>query len=180
MGRGCWAGPLVAGAVVLNKPIKGLDDSKKLSKLQRQRRAADIEVEAAAFGLGWVEPDEIDQLGLTKSVRLAMERALTLIDCMYDEIVIDGNFNFFPENPKCRALIKADSLVPAVSAASIIAKVARDNFMCSVAAKRFPGYDFDKHAGYGTALHIEKLKHLGACEIHRKSYKPIQEIMVAA
>ena len=146
VGRGCWAGPLVAGAVLLDVPIKGLKDSKKLSKLQREKLDAEIRVSALAFGLGWVPAEEIDKVGLTEAVRLAMERALAQITADYGQLVIDGNFNFFPDNPKSTAVIGADNSVPAVSAASIIAKVARDRFMAEASVK-FPGYGFERHPG---------------------------------
>ena len=173
VGRGCWAGPVVAGAVALRAPIPGLKDSKKLSKKQRERLDAEIRVEALAFGVGWVTALEVDQVGLTEAVRLAMQRALAQIDVAYDELIVDGNHNFFPENPKSRALIAADNLVPEVSAASIIAKVARDRFMADMSAS-YPGYAFERHVGYGTAAHQAALQQLGVCTLHRRSFKPIQ------
>ncbi|HVS58946.1 MAG TPA: ribonuclease HII [Candidatus Saccharimonadales bacterium] len=178
VGRGCWAGPLVAGAVVLGEPITGLKDSKKLSRLRRESLDTEIQLMAAGYGLGWVQPDEIDALGLTASVRLAMQRALEQLTCLYDEIIIDGNLNFFADDPRCRAVIKADDSVPAVSAASIIAKVARDNFMRDI-ARQYPAYGFDKHVGYGTGLHLRMLKTHGVSDIHRKSFKPIQTLLGA-
>src|SRR5882672_8960542 len=129
VGRGCWAGPVVAGAVLLGEPIPGLKDSKKLSKLQRERLDAEIRVSAVGFGIGWVPASEVDVVGLTEAVRLAMQRALKGITATYHELIIDGNYNFFPTHANSRALIGADNLVPAVSAASIIAKVARDRYM---------------------------------------------------
>ncbi|HSW37262.1 MAG TPA: ribonuclease HII [Candidatus Saccharimonadales bacterium] len=176
VGRGCWAGPVVAAAVILGQPISGLKDSKQLSKQQRQRLAANIQVQAAAIGIGWVQPAEVDKLGLTEAVRLSMRRALDQISMSYDQIIIDGNYNFFPDNPKSQAVIKADGSVPAVSAASIVAKVARDKFMAEASLK-YPDYGFEKHVGYGTALHLVKLKELGVSEIHRHSYKPIQFLL---
>jgi ribonuclease HII len=175
VGRGCWAGPVVAGAVILSKPIAGLKDSKKLTKPQREVFAAQITEEALAVGLGWVAAKEVDGLGLTEAVRLAMRRALEEIEADYDQIIIDGNYNFLPENPKAQAVIKADDSVPAVSAASIVAKVARDNYMAEVAA-RYPDYGFTSHVGYGTALHLERLKLHGISDLHRRSFKPIQAL----
>src|SRR5690349_20904384 len=104
VGRGCWAGPLVAGAVVLRTPVEGLKDSKKLSKLRREKLAQKI-YENADVGLGWVSASEVDGLGLTESVRLAMSRALEQISADFDEIIIDGNLNFFPDDPRARAII---------------------------------------------------------------------------
>jgi ribonuclease HII len=172
VGRGCWAGPLVAGAVVLEKPIVGLKDSKKLNKKQREILAVEIESRALAVGLGWVDPATLDKVGITTAVKRAMAEALEQIGVRYDEIIIDGNLNFFPDNPKARAVIKADGSVPAVSAASIIAKVARDNYMAEISSK-YPGYGFERHVGYGTALHLERLKLHGISDLHRRSFKPV-------
>src|SRR5206468_2755571 len=121
---------------------------------------------ATSFGLGWVWPDEIDKHGLTWAVRTAMERAFAEISEDYDEVIIDGNANYFPDNVKAKVIIKADDSVPAVSAASILAKVARDDFMVALGEK-YAGYGFGQHVGYGTALHVAALKKLGVSDIHR-------------
>jgi ribonuclease HII len=176
VGRGCWAGPLVAGAVILGQPISGLKDSKQLSKKQRAQMAAEIKLQALAIGLGWVSPGEIDEIGLTAAVGLAMRRALKQIALGYDEIIIDGNFNFLPENPKVKTLVRADASVPCVSGASIVAKVARDNYMRDI-TKQYPNYAFDRHVGYGTALHLERLKLHGVSDLHRRSFKPVQALI---
>lgn len=180
VGRGCWAGPLLAAAVILNP--KQLDfngnkwkllDSKKMSKLQRA--VADVQIRKAAlsYGIGWVTPSEIDQLGLTKATQLAMRRAIDKVDIPYDRIIIDGNYNYLSDIPMTETLIQADNTIPAVSAASIIAKVARDTFMTEQAAL-YPEYGFDNHVGYGTKRHIKALLLYGVTPIHRKSYKPIK------
>lgn len=172
VGRGCWAGPLVAGAVLLGQPIKGLKDSKKLSRLQRERWDAEIRIRAISFGLGWVDAVEVDQLGLTAAVRLAMERAFAQIQGAYQRIIIDGDLNFLAHNPLSEAMVRADDTVPAVSAASIIAKVARDRYMAQMSLQ-FPAYGFEKHVGYGTAAHRAAIQAHGLTDLHRRSFKPI-------
>lgn len=183
VGRGCWAGPLVAAAVVLpdrlSKHLAMLNDSKKLTRLQREKLVIAIRAEALAIGIGWVSARRIDVFGLTEAVRLAMREALNAITIPFDEVIIDGNYNFLdsPENTYAiRIMPSADALVPAVSAASIIAKVARDEHMV-MAAKAFPEYGFEKHVGYGTAAHVAALKEYGVSELHRRSYKPVKALL---
>ena len=186
VGRGPWAGPLVAGAVILRESIEGLNDSKKLTK--KKRDALDILIrERAWFGLGWVTPAELDEIGMTKAVQLAMLRAVKDLHVgggEYDEIIIDGSINYFSnvtglKTEKISAIIKADGSVPSVSAASIIAKVARDNYMAGL-AKKYPKYGFEKHVGYGTAAHAAALKSHGITPEHRKSFAPIKKIQVTS
>lgn len=176
VGRGSWAGPVVAGAVILSSEIKGLNDSKLLSKKQRDELDSIIRANITAIGIGWVEPAVVDEIGINKAVGLAMQRALEMIAATYDEVIIDGDINYLSESPKSRAIIRADATVPAVSAASIVAKVVRDNYMTELSLK-YPGYGFEKHVGYGTALHIEKLKLHGVSDQHRLSYKPIKALL---
>jgi ribonuclease HII len=176
VGRGCWAGPVVAGAVVLDQSMSGLKDSKVLTRLQRTCLSSEIYAKAAAVGLGWASAQEVDGLGLTEAVRLAMQRALAQITLAFDEVIIDGSYNFLSMEPRARAVIKADGSVPVVSAASIVAKVARDDWMCSQAAQDFPVYGFEKHVGYGTKLHQDMLRLHGVCSLHRLSYKPIRSL----
>jgi ribonuclease HII len=176
VGRGCLAGPLVAGAVILDKPIRGLKDSKKLTRLQRTKLDLIIRKKALAFGLGWVTAEEVDTMGLTQAVRTAMQRALQEISAAYDEIIIDGNYNFLKAYPGSRCIIKADDTVPAVSAASIIAKVARDSYMIA-AASQHPHYKFESHVGYATLAHRAALAEFGMCELHRRSVAPIRAML---
>lgn len=173
VGRGSWAGPLVAGAVMLDRPIRGLRDSKKLTRVQRETFDARIRERAMSFGLGWVAPAELDRIGLTEAVRLAMRRALAEITDDYEKIIIDGNYNYLRDVPRTECLVAADDLVPAVSAASIIAKVARDAYMREI-AKQYPAYGFESHVGYGTPKHRAGLRMAGICDLHRRSFRPIQ------
>lgn len=176
VGRGCLAGPVVAGAVILGKPIRGLKDSKKLSKADRSKFDIRIRERALAYGLGWVSAAEIDELGMTRAVALAMERAVSSITLPYEEIIIDGNYNYLRQFARSRCLIKADDIIPAVSAASIIAKVARDAYMTEM-AKQYPDYRFESHVGYGTSAHRAALQQFGICELHRRSFAPIRAMV---
>jgi ribonuclease HII len=183
VGRGCWAGPLVAGAVALPDGFKITDpnvvlrDSKKMSKKQREATAEYIREHTPNIGLGWVTPKEVDTIGVTAAVKLAMERAVAELTVQYDILIIDGNINYFAADPRACAVVKADDSVLSVSAASIVAKVARDNYMAAL-GKQYEGYGFERHVGYGTAAHITALKLLGVSDIHRVSYKPIKQLLV--
>lgn len=176
VGRGCWAGPLVAAAVVLDEPIPGLQDSKRLTKLRRKELAKEIYLNAKSIGLGWVDARRIDNIGLSAANREAMENALRQIVGSYDKIIIDGSYNFLSDNPKSETVIGADGKIPEVSAASIVAKVARDAFMVEM-AMQYPEYGFERHVGYGTNYHYEQIKRFGVCELHRLSYKPLQALL---
>jgi ribonuclease HII len=176
VGRGCWAGPVVAAAVALTSPIDGLADSKKLSASRRQL-LCEVIYETADVGIGWVYADEFNTVGLSRAVGLAMDRAiLALQPEAYDGIIIDGTVNYLPDYSGVRTLAKADALIPAVSAASIVAKVARDQFMIDLSAE-YPEYGFERHVGYGTAMHHQALKRYGVTTQHRLSYRPIRLII---
>lgn len=177
VGRGPWAGPLVVGACVLREPIEGLTDSKKLSKKRREELSEEI-WRSAEVGLGWVSAGELDEMGLAEALRRAARLAAAEVKGDYDEIVIDGTVNLLAETKvgqRVTTLKKADALVPAVSAASIVAKVARDNYMVR-AAQEYSGYGFERHVGYGTAAHRKALSKLGVCPEHRRSVKPVARI----
>ena len=178
VGRGCWAGPLVAAAVGLDEDyrISGLNDSKKLSAKKRLQLASEIKKETEQIGIGWVWPREINKLGLTKSVQLAMQRAVDEVTLSNHQIIIDGHINYLVHLPNTTPVIKADGTVPAVSAASIIAKVARDMYMQEIATK-YHQYGFEKHVGYGTKLHIDALSKYGITPIHRINYKPVKKFL---
>jgi ribonuclease HII len=172
VGRGAWAGPLVVGAVLLGgASIEGLTDSKKLTKKQRELLDLEIRQKALAIGLGWVSAKHIDQIGLSQALKLASQRAIAYIRHDYAEIIIDGTFAFL-DDPRVTVMPKADLLVPSVSAASIVAKVARDNYMRHI-DDVFPGYRFTSHVGYGTAAHRKAIDELGASPLHRLTYAPL-------
>ncbi len=174
-GRGAWAGPMTVGAVVLDDELEGLTDSKILTKENRKRLSSLIYEASLWAKVGWVWPDEIDKLGLTDATKLAIERAIQGLDLKGMKIIIDGNINYLSHIVNSRCIIKADQSVPAVSAASIIAKVARDEYMTEL-SDEFPKYGFDKHVGYGTKAHSDNLKIYGICEHHRLSFKPIASL----
>ncbi len=178
VGRGPWAGPLVVGAVVLGGiEIPGLTDSKKLTKKQREALDQAIREKALGFGLGWVDATEIDEVGLSEALRLATRRAVEQVHAPYHEIIIDGTINFLADTGKgkyVKTLKKADLLIPSVSAASIIAKVARDNYMAEQ-DRVYPGYHFAAHVGYGTAAHRAAIDQLGVTPLHRLSFAPLQK-----
>lgn len=176
VGRGPWAGPLVVGAVVLGgMQIEGLTDSKKLSKKRREQLDVLIREQAAGYGLGWVAADELDEIGLSAALRLATRRAVEQVSAPYHEIIIDGTINFLADTAKGQyvtTMPKADLLIPSVSAASIIAKVARDAYMAAQ-DDIYPGYGFGGHAGYGVAKHRAAIDQLGVTPLHRLSFAPL-------
>lgn len=175
VGRGAWAGPLVVGAAVLYEEIPGLRDSKLLTAKRRVELDRLIRESNASIGLGWVGVSEIDKIGLSESLKLATRRAVEQIKTPYHEIIIDGTINFLDGTAKSKyvsTLKKADQLISSVSAASIVAKVARDEYMVNL-EKSLIGYGFDKHVGYGTALHSNRLEELGPSKEHRYSFAPI-------
>ena len=188
VGRGPWAGPLVVGAVILGgAEIDGLDDSKKLTKKRREALDVEIREKAAAWALGWVSAQELDDIGMSEALRLATRRAVEQIQAQcrqqnlaFSEIIIDGKVNFLRGTALekfAMTMPKADGLIPSVSAASIVAKVARDQFMAEQAAV-YPGYGFASNAGYGVAKHRAAIECLGVTPLHRLSFAPLAKYAV--
>ncbi len=178
-GRGPLAGPVVAAAVVLapGRPIDGLADSKKLSPARREALARIIREQAAAWALGRAEVKEIDRLNVLQAAMLAMKRAVEALDPPPERVLVDGNRLPVLAMP-AEAIVGGDARVAAISAASILAKVARDREMIALDA-RYPGYGFARHKGYGTREHLEALKRLGPSPVHRRSFAPVRELIVA-
>lgn len=176
VGRGCWAGPLVVGAVVLGgAEIEGLTDSKKLTKRRRNDLYDIISEQAMGIGLGWVSAKEIDEFGLSAALCTATRRAVQSINTPFHEIIIDGTVNFLRGTPlenHVALMKKADLLIPSVSAASIIAKVSRDRYMEEYHSHH-DGYGFSSHVGYGTAAHRAAIDNLGVTPEHRLSFAPL-------
>lgn len=178
VGRGAWAGPLVVGAVVLGgAEIAGLTDSKALTKKRREELCEEISAKASGTGLGWVSAAEIDEIGLGPALFLATKRAVKEVKVPFHEVVIDGTVNFLKGTPLegyATTMKKADLLVPSVSAASILAKVARDRYMLEQ-DEYYPEYKFGAHVGYGTAVHRQAIEAYGVTPLHRCSFAPLQQ-----
>lgn len=176
-GRGPLAGPVYAAAVILDpsRPISGLADSKKLSEKKREKLALEIKECALAWAIARAEVEEIDQINILQASLLAMKRAVEALQTIPTEVLVDGLYCpklFIPS----RAIVKGDSSVPEISAASILAKTARDAEMLLMHAQ-FPQYGFDKHKGYPTVVHIAALHKFGVTAIHRVSFSPVSAIV---
>lgn len=179
-GRGPWAGPVTAAAVILDpaRPIPGLTDSKKLSEAARDRLAPMIRERALAWAIAEASPEEIDRLNIREATFLAMTRAALALAHTPGEILVDGNALPKSLPAPARAIIKGDLTEPAISAASILAKTHRDAQMKAYCAAH-PGYGFSQHKGYGTAAHAEALARLGPSPIHRVSFAPVRAALHA-
>ncbi len=185
VGRGPLAGPLVVGAVILPDPwpewVGELKDSKKLS-IKKREKLADLVSKEATVGLGWVMVDELDQVGISEALRLATRRAVEEVQKQktpFSQIVIDGKVNFLNGTTLEKYVstkVKADNLIKEVSAASVVAKRARDHYMYEIGVK-FPGYGFEQHVGYGTTKQLAAIRELGICPEHRKSFEPIKTMV---
>ena len=176
-GRGCLAGPVVAAAVVLraDRPIAGLRDSKLLSHARRRRLAGAIRRRARAFAVALAAPREIDDVNILQASLLAMERAVRGLPVDPELVRVDGNRapRFDGGGPAVQAVVGGDRLVPAISAASILAKVYRDRLM-GLWHLRYPGYGFDSNKGYPTPVHLAALTSIGPCAIHRRTFAPVR------
>jgi ribonuclease HII len=176
-GRGPLAGPVFAAAVILDpaRPIEGLRDSKKLSEVQRERLALRIRTQALAWSIAQCSEQEIDELNILQASMLAMRRAVEGLAVAPTLALIDGNR--CPVMPvRSEAVVKGDDLVPAISAASILAKTARDAALMRL-HEQYPDYAFDRHKGYPTALHLERLRLHGVSPAHRRSYAPVRALL---
>jgi len=175
-GRGPLAGPVVAAAVILDvrRPIEGLRDSKQLTRMQRDRLAVTIQARSSAWAVAFATVEEIDRFNILNASLLAMQRAIEALDPEAEYALIDGN-----QLPRlaipATAIIDGDATHPAIAAASILAKTHRDALM-RVLDHEFPGYGFARHVGYATAEHLQNLRRLGPCAVHRRSFLPVRTL----
>ena len=179
-GRGPWAGPVTAAAVILHptRPISGLTDSKKISEKKRFALEPEIKDKVAFWCVAHAEPDEIDQLNIREATFLAMQRAIAGLGIVPAHILVDGNALPAHLPAPAEAIIKGDLKEPAISAASILAKTERDRLM-EAYCETYPGYGFSGHKGYGTAAHADALRTHGPCPIHRNSFAPVRRAMLS-
>jgi len=177
-GRGPLAGPVIAAAVILDEasPIDGLADSKILSAGRREELAILIRERALCWALGRAEVEEIDRINILRASLLAMQRAVAALSRSPELVLVDGNQA--PELAcQVQTVVRGDATVPAISAASILAKVARDAEMCELDAL-YPGYGFAQHKGYPTAAHLDALEKRGASAVHRRSFAPVSKLLI--
>jgi len=173
-GRGPWAGPVSAGAVILNprRVPKGLDDSKKLNPKTRESLEVEIKAKALAWGVGFASVEEIAELNILHATGLAMRRAVEALAVTPQFALVDGNYRF-PLPCEVKTVVGGDAKSKSIAAASILAKVARDRLMTEM-DERYPGYGFAAHKGYRAPRHAEALIALGPCEIHRRAWGPVK------
>lgn len=176
-GRGPLAGPVVAAAVILDelKPIKGLADSKILTEARREKLFDEIRAKALCFAIAEASVEEIEVLNILQATLLAMRRAVEGLRLVPKLVLVDGN-RLPVLSVRAEAIVKGDSLIPAISAASILAKVHRDRG-CAALDAEFPQYGFAQHKGYGTAQHLAALRLHGACPQHRKTFQPVTDVL---
>lgn len=176
VGRGPLAGPVITAAVILNGPIAGVTDSKKLTAKRRKQLSIEISEKALCYAYGRAEIEEIDRLNIHHATLLAMKRAIEALPIIPTSVMVDGLYTPNVEMP-CQAIIKGDSLIEAIGAASILAKVMRDEEMERMDVL-YPEYGFAGHKGYPTEMHRAALKQWGACPIHRRSFAPVKEVLM--
>ena len=179
-GRGPLAGPVVAAAVILDAraPIAGLADSKKLTALKREKLYDEIRAKALCCSIAIATVQEVDALNILQATMLAMQRAVNGLRLKPVCVLVDGNR--LPQiDVPAEAIVKGDALVPAISAASILAKVHRDRW-CAEIDRIYPQYGFAAHKGYGTAVHLTALQAFGACDEHRRSFAPVAQVIAAS
>ncbi len=176
-GRGPWAGPVVAAAVILSRDVypAGINDSKKLSKEKREQIFLEL-INICDFGVGIVSESVIDQINILQATKLAMKDAVLDLSRRPNLVLVDGNQKFDAQNIEVVPVVKGDSKSLSIAAASIIAKVTRDRIMEDLDGE-FPEYGWMDNAGYGTAKHIEAIEKYGICKYHRKSYAPIKKYL---
>lgn len=176
-GRGPLAGPVVAAAVILDdlRPIAGLNDSKKLSAARREKLFDEIRAKALCCSIAQASVEEIDEINILQATLLAMRRAVEGLRLKPAKVLVDGN-RLPVLDVLAEAIVKGDSTVPAISAASILAKVTRDRW-CAELDARYPQYGFATHKGYGTAEHLAALQTHGACPEHRKTFAPVTRVL---
>jgi ribonuclease HII len=178
-GRGPLAGPVVSAAVILDDRVAlpGLRDSKKLTARQRQRLAREIRLHARAFAVAMASAEEIDALNILEASLRAMARAVAKLSILPTHVRVDGDrippLEGLERTVVAEAIVRGDALVPAISAASILAKTCRDGLMCRW-HRRYPQYGFDQHKGYPTARHLEALAAHGPCPLHRRTFGPVR------
>lgn len=184
-GRGAWAGPVTAAAVILPpdcadlpRRLSGVRDSKQMTPRQRETWAEEVRCAALAWGVGWAGHEEIDALGILPATRLAMQRALQALRLAPQHLLLDALLLPGEALPQT-ALIKGDARSLSIAAASVLAKTARDARMVELAAS-YPGYGFACHKGYGTKIHQQALAALGVCPLHRKTYAPVRALLAGA
>ncbi|NVO05428.1 MAG: ribonuclease HII [Rhodoferax sp.] len=177
-GRGPLAGPVVAAAVILDdmNPIKGLNDSKKLTPLRREKLYDEIRAKALCCSVAQASVEEIDRLNILQATLLAMRRAVEGLRLKPAKVLVDGN-RLPVLDVLAEAIVRGDATVPAISAASILAKVTRDRW-CAELDRQYPQYGFAGHKGYGTAEHLAALRSHGACPQHRKTFAPVAQVLV--
>jgi ribonuclease HII len=174
-GRGPWAGPVSAAAVILDGPIRGLDDSKALSPRRREDLEPLIKARARAWAVAFASPEEIGRLNILGATGLAMRRAVEALGLLPAFALVDGNHAFVLPCP-VRTVVRGDSICASIAAASILAKTARDRLMAEM-DQLHPGYGFAAHKGYGVPEHAQALERLGPCPIHRMSFAPIRRCL---